>query len=485
MSTNAQTIANVGSEQKISKKKLGSWRYVLALCGIIGFIMIASFVPDSTGLGQGGKYVLAILFLMVTWWISAICSILVTSVLGLTLMLCFKVATVKVVISGFSEQTVIFLVFAFIIAAAVTKTGLGKRLAYSVMARTRPKFGSMMITFVLISLAMGALIPSGSARTVLMGTIGMTLLPVFGQTGDKKSNVGRSIFTLLGLTSYMSSTAYLTGGAAIILTVGLLGKAGYSVTYLQWLVMAMPPILIVSILLALVVPRIFPPEVKDVTTEKFKEFQATLRTMGPMSVQEKKAAIIIGLVVFFLVIGDFLSVDYITVGAAGAVLLMFPFIGIVNDKDFTKMIPWDVVFFVGVCLTLGSVLQETKVTDFLALMVSPIMASSSLLIFCLKIWLIATAVHFILPSAQPAFATFLPIIIASAKSQELSVIIPVVVFVTSYTGLIMVYQQVHAVIAYGFKQFDANDLLKPGLLLIVLWLLMTPIQVFYLSMLGF
>lgn len=485
MSSNAGDNVVREGKARSGKAPRKPWQLVLAAVGIIGLLLIWTLVPDNVGLTAEGKKALGILFLMVLWWISGICNILVTAFLGIALMLFFKVAKVSVVFSGFSDNTVVFLVFAFAIAAAVSKTGLGTRMAYTLMARTRPKYSVILLTYVLVSIALGAIIPSGSARTVLLGTIGMMLLPVFGQSEDKMSNVGRGIFTALGLTGYMGSTAYLTGGASIILTVGLLQKAGYNLTYLQWLVMTLPIVVIIGVLLALVIPRLFPPEVSEVDERTYEEFRSKLQSLGPMSTGEKKAAVIIGLVILLWVIGDFIGLSYLTVGVAGAVALMFPYLDVISASDFNKRISWDTIYFVGCCMTLGTVLIDSKVTDFLATLVSPFMASSSLTIFCLKLWLVATLIHFILPSSLPAFATFMPIVIASAKSQGFSVVIPIMVFALTYTGIVMVYQQVHAAIAYGFHQFDASDFQKPGLVLIALWLVFTPVLVWYLSLLGF
>ncbi len=484
MNTKMQDKAGLSAGNKM-KKEYQSWRLWIAAIGIIGMVALMVLTPDNIGLTPLGKKTVAILFCMVAWWISGICSILTTSFLGLALMLLFKVSKINTVFSGFSDPSIVFLVFGFTLATAISKTGLGTRIAYKIMSRTRPKYSSIVLTLVIISTILAAIIPSGSARTVLMCTLGMMVLPIFGQSEEKMSNVGRGIFTLLGLTSFMGSTAYLTGGASIILTIGLLQKFGYSITYLQWLKMALPPILIVSVILAFIIPKLFKPEIAEVNEENFKEFKSKLQSLGPMSKQEKQTAIIISVVVFFWMIGDFIGLNFIAVGVAGAVALMFPFVNIATDADFNKKIAWDAIYFVGVSLSLSTVLSETKVTEFLAIAINPLMASSTLTIFCLKIWLIATVVHFILPSSQPTFATLLPIVMASAKAQQMSVIIPVVVFVLSFTGVVMVYQQAHSAIAYGFKQFNPADFYKPGLILLFLWLIMTPVVVLYLSALGF
>lgn len=484
MSTNAESMQNAGSEKTTPKKQKEIWRYVVAVCGIIGFALIVTLIPKSTGLSQEGKYTLGILFLMVMWWISDICSIVVTAFLGMLLLILFKVADMAVIFSGFSNSTYIFLVFAFVIAVAVTKTGLGKRVAYAIIARTRPTFNGIMVTLSLLGMVLGAFVPSGNARTVIMCTIGLMLLPLFGQTVDKKSNVGRGIFTFLGLTTSMGSVAYISGGAGSILVFGLLVKAGFQINYLQWLVMFMPAMVIVSILMALIIPRIFPPEVKSVSVERFKEFQATLHALGPMNAQEKKAAIIVGATLLLWIIGSFINFDVTTVALLGGVLLMFPFIDIVKDSDLNKL-GWSALLFTGFSLSLGSVLQATKVNAFLATVASPLMTSPSLLTFCLKIWLIGTVTHFFLPGPLPAYTAFLPIIMASAKAQGFSLLIPVVVFVASYSGFVMVYQMTQGVIAYGFGQFDAHDIQKPGIILLGLLLLMTPILVLYLSALRF
>ena len=472
---------NKVSEEKV-KKPVALWRYILAAVGILVMVLMILLVKPTETLPAEGVKALAVLFFMVIWWVSGICSILVTSLTGIALMLLLKVASVADIFSGFSDQTVVFLIFAFMIAAAVTKTGLGTRIAYSIMSKVKPKFGSIMIVLGILSLVLAALIPSGSARTVLVCTIALMLLPVFNQSEDKMSNVGRGMFTLLALNGYMGSTAYLTGGAAVILTVGLLNSAGYAIDYLHWFLMCMPPLLIATIFLALVIPKIYKPEVESIDMVAFEKFQNELKSLGPMSAQEKKSAIIIGLVVFLWMIGSYINLSFLPVGVAGAVLLMLPGMKVINDKDFNTRISWDGIYFVGVCMTLGAVLSASGVADFLANLANPVMASNSIIIYCLKVWLLATVAHFILPSALPALATFVPILIASANLMGFSPLIPVIIFAVTYTGLCMPYQMVHAAIAYGFKQFASDDLLKPGIALILLWLVLTPLMTMYLGL---
>jgi anion transporter len=489
MAENAIKAADTAAEQAGAPLKKGVepkhalWRWILFFVGIVGMVVIIIAVKPTDTLNENGVKALGILFLMVIWWIAGICSILVTSFTGISLMLLMNVAKVADVFSGFSDSTVVFLVFAFMIAAAVTKTGLGKRIAYGIMSRVKPKFGPVMLMLGILSIVLGALIPSGSARTVLVCTIALMLLPVFGQREDKPSNVGRSMFSLLALNGFMASTAYLTGGAGVILTVGLLADAGYPLDYLKYLLCCMPFVIVATVLLSVVIPRfIYKPEIAAVDMDKYKEFQGELKSLGPMSGQEKKAAIIIALVVLLWVIGGYFNLSFISVGVAGATLLMYPLLRVTNDKDFNSKVSWDGIYFVAVCMTMGKVLEATGVSPFLAELFSPILFSSNIVIFGLKVWLIATVVHFILPSALPALATFIPILIASANGMGFNPVVPVLIFSITYTGLLMPYQQVHAAIAYGFKQFTSEELMKPGFALILIWGLLTPLMTLYINL---
>jgi di/tricarboxylate transporter len=112
------------------------------------------------------------------------------------------------------------------------------------------------------------------------------------------------------------------------------------------------------------------------------------------------------------------------------------------------------------------------------------MGSSSLFTFCLKVFFIATVAHLLLPSLA-ALATFVPLIMASATAQGFSILAPIMVFVVAHSAAMMVYQQTQTVISYGFNQFDPRDQFRPGLVAALLWLLMTPILILYVSKLPF
>ncbi|GBF32529.1 di- and tricarboxylate transporters [Desulfocucumis palustris] len=459
-------------------------KMVFGALGVILALYIWFFLPAMEGLEPAGQKTMAVFIFMIMWWIGEVVSPVVVSLLGVSLFTFFGVAKSSVAFSGFSSGTLIFLIFAFLMAAAITKTGLGKRLAGAIISRSNPSYKTVLFLLMFAGLLLGAIIPSGNARIVLLGTIALSLLNIFDQSADKISNIGKGFFILLGITSMISCDPFITGGASTVLLWGLLSKAGIDVSYFDWFLNLLPICLIAMVILWFITYKLFPPEVERLDEESYRKLKDRLRNeVGVVTSAEKKVAIYTLLILALWIFGSQLKVSSLNACMAGVVLMFLPGIGVLNAKDI-KGLPWDTLVFIGCCLSLGQVISTVKLDTFLASVVSPLLISNSIFILGFKLVLAAMIIHFIIADALPIFTIFIPIVIATMQKLGVNPLVGAMFFQMGTTAYMMLYQQAQAITVYGFGQFKARDFMKVGAWTYVLWIVMIPVMVLWWSVRG-
>lgn len=477
----------MGIQLNKSEKKGSSYNWKQIVFGILGiFLMlyVLYLVPNIKGITDAARISMAVFAFMISWWIGEVVSPVVVALVGCVLLTALGVAKIDITFSGFSNSTEIFLIFAFLMAVAVTKTGLGKRIASAIISKTNPSYKMVLFLLMFSGLILGAIIPSGNARIVLLGTIAVSLLSVFNQSPDKQSNIGKGLFILLGISSMLTCDPYMTGGASSILLVGLLDKAGITISYFDWFLNLFPPVMISLIALWWITYKMFPPEVEKLDQESYLKLKNQMKNeVGKISLPELKVAVITVGVIIFWIFGNMLHLKADIVCLVGVALMFLPGIGVLGPKDI-KSIPWDTLVFIGCALSLGTVIAETKLDVFLANIVAPLLVSKSVYVLGFKLLFAAMTVHFIIADALPIFAIFIPIVIATMNSLGINPLVGVIFFQLGTTAYIMLYQQAQAITVYGFGQFEQRDFMKVGAFTYLIWFLMVPLLIFWFKVRG-
>ena len=127
----------------------------------------------------------------------------------------------NVVFSGFANDTPWFLFAALLLGRIASKSGLARRLAYSVMLRvgsTRILLGLIMTDFILTFIVL-----SGLARVAILATISLALIEAF--QAQKGSNIARGMFLIMTYTGNLFDKMILAGAGSIT-AAGAMAKFG-------------------------------------------------------------------------------------------------------------------------------------------------------------------------------------------------------------------------------------------------------------------
>jgi divalent anion:Na+ symporter, DASS family len=164
---------------------------------------------------------------------------------------------------GFANASVLLVAIAFLVANAVVKSGLGKRISlFMVSLFGRSSLGlaySIVITDALIAPAF----PSNTARGGVLYPIVLSVAQGSGsKPGDPEGRRLGGYLMFCGMASLaVSSALWMTATSSNPIGIQIVREYGVEIGFGRWLIMASAPALFAILLLPRVVARIFPPGV--------------------------------------------------------------------------------------------------------------------------------------------------------------------------------------------------------------------------------
>ena len=185
--------------------------------------------------------------------------------------------------AGFANASVLLVVVAFLVANAVVKSGLGRRISLfvvSLFGRSTLGLGySIFLTDAMIAPAF----PSNTARGGVLYPIVLSLAQNSGSMPDQKNRRMGGYLMFCGMASLsVSSALWLTATSGNPIAVSLAERYGVKINFGSWIVAASIPILTMIVLLPLMLYRLFPPGVTK-TPDAPKAARDALRTMGRLT----------------------------------------------------------------------------------------------------------------------------------------------------------------------------------------------------------
>jgi divalent anion:Na+ symporter, DASS family len=236
--------------------------------------------------------------------------------------------------AGFANSSVLLVVVAFLVAHAVVKSGLGRRISLLVVsAFGRSTIGlaySIFLTDALIAPAF----PSNTSRGGVLYPIILSLAQSAGsRPEDPKNRRMGGYLMFCGMASLsVSSALWLTATSANPVGVLLAAQSGVKISFGTWLLAASVPALATILLLPFFLTWLFPPGVTD-TPDAPGNARKELNTMGPLSRDEWIVAVTFAVMVTGWVMADSLRLSLTAVAFAGLGVLLATDVLTIEDID--------------------------------------------------------------------------------------------------------------------------------------------------------
>ncbi len=459
----------------------GHWGLLLALTALAVVLLL----PTPAALPVAGHRMLAILVFAVIIWMTealdyAVSALVIAALMAFLLgtspsltnpkALMGTSAGLGIAFGGFANTALALVAAALFIAAAMTITGLDKRIALTILSRVGTETRHVVAGSILVGFVIALLVPSTTARVSCLVPIMLGIIAAFGVS--KKSAFAGMLMITTVQTASIWNVGIKTAAAQNMVAIGFIEKAFQrSITWLEWFVAAAPFGVLMSIALYFVMLRMMPPEVREVPGGR-QAIRKALAELGPMKLSEKKLlAISLTLLGFWATEGVLHRFDTSSTTVAAVALMFIPGIGIMSWKQAQPIIPWGTIVLFGIGISLGTALLQTKGAVWLAdLVVAEFglkQATAFFILFVMSFFLIV--IHLGFASATALAAAMIPIVIAVLQgvgTPGINVVgmTMLLQFVVSF-GFILVVNAPQNMVAYGTETFAARDFVRTGLVL--------------------
>jgi divalent anion:Na+ symporter, DASS family len=237
--------------------------------------------------------------------------------------------------AGFANASVLLVVIAFLVALAVVKSGLGRRISLFMVSRFGQSSLGLAYSIVITDALIAPGFPSNTARG---GVLFPIVLSVASGSGSRPEDPeGRRLGGYLmfcGMASLsVSSALWMTATSANPLGVQVVRDFGVAIGFGKWLVVAAVPALTALLLLPWVVSRIFPPGIGK-TPEAPVAARKELAALGPLKRDEWITAGIFVFMILGWVFADLLQLNATSVAFAGLGLLLMS--NVLGLKDIAE-----------------------------------------------------------------------------------------------------------------------------------------------------
>ncbi|HSJ41881.1 MAG TPA: DASS family sodium-coupled anion symporter, partial [Xanthobacteraceae bacterium] len=442
-----------------------NWGLLAATAALIAILLL----PTPAGLPVAGHRMLAILAFAVIIWMTeavdyAVSAIVIAVLMAFLLGLAPSVANPKVLLGtsgaltlafgGFANTALVLVAAALFLAAAMTATGLDKRIALSILSRVGTQTSHVVIGTILVGFVIALMVPSTTARVACLVPITLGIIAAYGV--NKRGAFASMLMIVTVQTASIWNVGIKTAAAQNMVAIGFIEKAfNKTITWLDWLIAAGPFAILMCIALYFVMTRMMPPEVAEVPGGR-EGIRKSLAALGPMKASEIKLLLLsLTLIAFWATEGILHKFDTSTTTITAVALMFMPGFGILTWKDAQNRIPWGTIILFGIGISLGTALLQTNAATWLANLIVTAFGLNDLgalaILAVLALFLIV--IHLGFASATALASSLIPIIIAvlqKVQTPGINVIgmTMILQFVVSF-GYVLPVNSPQGMVAYG------------------------------------
>ncbi|MEV7220445.1 SLC13 family permease [Streptomyces sp. NPDC093681] len=386
-------------------------RLAAALCVALSLCALLAVPANFPALGGDARLTLAVFALATCAWIGTpVDDTYIALGAGLALTATGVISS-DTLFGTLGDATVWLLICAFVLAAAVARTGLaGRAAAFLVGGARTVRQLTHLTTAALVVTAFA--VPATSGRAALA-------LPVFLALAKALADRRRLVVMLALLfptVILLSAVATLIGAGAHLITVSVLWEAtGDRIGFTQWLLLGLPLAVASSHLAAETVlltttrraDREGPVHITAEEIQRHSESPVT----GPWTRAEKRCALLLATVVALWCSEPLHQVSPAVVALIGAVVASSPALGTVGLKDALKTVPWSLLLFMAATMAMGVALADSGAAKWL---VSGLPGHVGPAVFLGVVVAVSTAAHLVLQSRSARSSVLVPLVVAAA-----------------------------------------------------------------------
>eukprot|EP00873_Tetraselmis_striata_P041184 jgi/Tetstr1/461448/TSEL_006557.t1 len=337
--------------------KWGAKMKPLLTCVAIGVVLW--FIPAPEGVTTKAWHLLAIFVATIAGIITSPLPLGAVAMLGLGAAMLTKTMTFAAAFSAFASEIPWLIAIAFWLSGAFIKSGLGSRVAYTIVSLFGKTTLGLTYSLVFAEALLSPAIPSVAARAGgIFFPLAKALCVACGSSPEDgtQKKMGAYLMKTCFQSSTISSAMFITAMAANPLAVNLAAAAGVNITWGGWALAAIVPGLCCLIGMPLILYALFPPEVKDTPDAPIKARQE-LDKLGPLSLDEKITGGAFAITVSLWICGASIGVNAVAAALVGLTILLVT--GVTTWKEcLSNNQAWDTLTWFAALIAMAAYLNK-------------------------------------------------------------------------------------------------------------------------------
>jgi solute carrier family 13 (sodium-dependent dicarboxylate transporter), member 2/3/5 len=385
---------------------------------LFGLVMV---LPAPQGLEPAAWRTAAVALLMATWWVTEALPLPATALLPLALFPLLGIRPIEAAAAPYANPVIFLFLGGFLIAAALSRCGLHRRLALTIV-RLVGSGPRRLVAGFMAATAFLSMWVSNSATVAMMLPMALSVLALAEEPG-KRGPLEPALLLGIAYAASIGGVGTLIGTPPNALLAGFMAEAhGVTIGFAQWMMVGVPLALVALPLVWLLLVRWLHPLPEVGSARLTGALGRQEAALGPLSRGEQVVGVITALVAASWLLRPLLArwlpgLSDAGIAITGAVLLFLvpislrPFERGLGWEEAEKL-PWGVLILFGGGLSLAGAIQVTGLAGW----IGEALAIFAVLPFVLLVAGVAAVVIFLteLTSNTATAAAFLPIVAALA-----------------------------------------------------------------------
>lgn len=358
--------------KKLSAKSIGK------AMGPIVF-MVLLFAPSPENFSPEAWKVIAMAVFMLIWWVSEAVPLPVTALLPLLLLPLMDVMPIREAAAPYASDIVFLFLGGFILALAIEKWNLHKRIALNIIKLTGTGCNRIILGFMMATALLSMWI-SNTAAAVMMLPIATSVVALLDCEGESNQAGLRkfSLVLMLGIaySANIGGTATLIGTPPNIVMAGILEtNHNIQIDFLDWMKIGVPFAAMLLFISYFLLVKVLHPNKWHSLSDASGVIQKELWALGKRSTQENRVLIIFISTALLWVFRKSINTynPWFELSDSGiAILAGIALFVVLAGKDEegallkwedTKNLPWGILLLFGGGLSLANALNHVGLID--------------------------------------------------------------------------------------------------------------------------
>jgi len=451
-----------------------------------------------TDLSKQGLAVLACTLWIAVWWILEVIPIAVTALLPIILFPLTGALELSETTATYGHKYVFLYIGGFILAIAIERWNLHKRIALNVISLIGTNIKSIILGF-MVATAFLSMWISNTATSVMMLPIGMAIISQLKDNPDTLEDenliFGKALMLAIAYSASIGGLATLIGTPPNLVFAGVVEELyNIEITFSQWIIVGLP----ISIVMLLICWRYLTESAFKFTQTTFpggrQEINRQLKSIGQISYEEKVVLIVFVLTAIAWITRSYILTpllakvgisgldDTIIAMIAGISMFLLPAArskkrAILTWQEAVKL-PWGILLLFGGGLALAAGFKSSGLAEWIGSQMTALNGMSILLV----VLILVAAVNFLteITSNLATTAMILPILAPLALELDVH---PYTLMVGATIGascafMLPVATPPNAVV-FGSGYLSIPDMMKAGIWLNIISIIIITGLVYY------